>query len=173
MNFLKARFTEFRAMSINSSFHTFRMLCQGNIFLFEYNSAISRNEKLNLSQINGKSCVKFKGKQNRSDVKKGKGDDFQVSNVFFFLSNWRVKIMFTIMRFFYQPSRLLNGDWVSARPFTFNLSAVFKKEGNCSCETFTSPAYMNSRIACKWLNETSFRMMIGCFDGFSSRSVLK
>lgn len=33
--------------------------------------------------------------------------------------------------------------------------------------------YMNSKIACKWLNETSFKMMMGCFDGFSSSNVLK
>lgn len=33
--------------------------------------------------------------------------------------------------------------------------------------------YMNSKIACKWLNETSFKMIMGCFDGFSSRRVLK
>lgn len=36
--------------------------------------------------------------------------------------------------------------------------------------TFTN---MNSKIACKWLNETSFKMIMGCFDGFSSSKVLK
>ena len=86
---------------------------------------------------------------------------------------------------------MLNGDWVSANPLTFNLSAVFKNDGSCSWETLTSPAYlwkesnelsvaglsrtdyMNSKIACKWLNETSLRMMMGCLLGFSSRRVLK
>lgn len=48
----------------------------------------------------------------------------------------------------YQPS-LLIGAGVSAKPFTFSLSAVFKNAGNCSCDTFTSPAYINSKIACK------------------------
>jgi hypothetical protein len=31
----------------------------------------------------------------------------------------------------------------------------------------TSPAYINSSIDCRWLYGTSFKIMIGCFDGFS------
>lgn len=65
-----------------------------------------------------------------------------------------------------QPSRLI-GDGVSAKPLTLSRSAVFKNAGNCSCDTFTSPAYINSRIACRCEYETSFSMMIGCLDGFS------
>lgn len=66
----------------------------------------------------------------------------------------------------HQPSRLI-GAGVSARPLTLSRSAVFRKAGNCSCETLTSPAYINSKMACRWVYETSFRMIIGCFDGFS------
>lgn len=47
---------------------------------------------------------------------------------------------------YYQPSLLILVG-VSAKPLTFNLSAVFKNAGNCSCDTFTSPAYINSNIA--------------------------
>jgi hypothetical protein len=69
-----------------------------------------------------------------------------------------------ILRSFY--SRLI--AWgASASPFTLSLSAVFKKAGSCSWLTFTSPAYINSKIACKWLYATSFSIMMGCFDGFS------
>lgn len=67
---------------------------------------------------------------------------------------------------YHQPSRFI-GAGVSAKPFTLSLSAVFKKAGSCSCETLTSPAYINSRMACRWLYETSFSIIIGCFDGFS------
>lgn len=55
----------------------------------------------------------------------------------------------------------------SASPLTLSRSAVLRKAGSWSCETFTSPAYMNSRIACRWLYATSFRIIIGCLDGFS------
>lgn len=55
----------------------------------------------------------------------------------------------------------------SASPLTLSRSAVLRNAGNWSCETFTSPAYMNSRMACKWLYATSFRIIIGCLDGFS------
>lgn len=61
----------------------------------------------------------------------------------------------------------------SAKPFTLSRSAVFKNAGSCSWETLTSPAYMNSRMDVRWLKGTSFKMIMGCFDGFSSRSVLK
>ena len=57
----------------------------------------------------------------------------------------------------------------SANPLTLSLSAVFKNAGNWSWATLTSPAYMNSRIAVKCWKGTSFRMMIGCLAGFSSR----
>lgn len=50
----------------------------------------------------------------------------------------------------YQFSRLIEAG-VSTSPFTLSLSAVLRKAGNCSCETFTSPAYINSNIACKWV----------------------
>lgn len=66
----------------------------------------------------------------------------------------------------HQPSRLI-GAGVSARPLTLSRSAVFRKAGNCSCETLTSPAYINSKMACRWVYETSLRIIIGCFDGFS------
>jgi len=72
----------------------------------------------------------------------------------------------------HQPSRLM-GAGVSARPLTLSRSAVLRKAGNCSWETFTSPAYINSKMACRWVYETSFRIIIGCFDGFSSNSDLK
>lgn len=65
-------------------------------------------------------------------------------------------------------SRLID-DGVSASPLTLSRSAVFRKAGSCSCDTFTSPAYMNSKIACRCEYETSFKMIIGCFDGFSCR----
>lgn len=55
----------------------------------------------------------------------------------------------------------------SAKPLTLSRSAVLRKAGNWSWATFTSPAYMNSKIACRWAKGTSFRMMIGCLDGFS------
>jgi hypothetical protein len=58
----------------------------------------------------------------------------------------------------------------SARPFTFKRSAVFRNAGSCSCETLTSPAYINSSIDCRWLYGTSFKIIIGCFDGFSYKS---
>ena len=57
----------------------------------------------------------------------------------------------------------------SANPLTLSLSAVFKNAGNWSWATLTSPAYMNSRIAVKCWKGTSFRMIIGCLAGFSSR----
>ena len=56
----------------------------------------------------------------------------------------------------------------SARPLTLSLSAVFKNAGSWSWATLTSPAYMNSRMAVKCWNGTSFKIMIGCLAGFSS-----
>jgi len=73
---------------------------------------------------------------------------------------------------FDQPSRLID-DGVSASPFTFSRSAVFRNAGNCSWDTFTSPAYMNSRMAWRCEYDTSFNIIMGCFDGFSSSSDLK
>lgn len=55
----------------------------------------------------------------------------------------------------------------SASPLTFSRSAVFKKAGSWSWDTLTSPAYMNSNIAWRWLYATSLRIIIGCLDGFS------
>ena len=53
-------------------------------------------------------------------------------------------------------------DWgASASPFTFNLSAVLRNWGSWSWATFTSPAYMNSRIAvrcCKQQGVRGFRI---------------
>lgn len=72
-----------------------------------------------------------------------------------------------ISSFYYKNHSRLIDDGVSAKPLTLSRSAVFRKAGNCSCDTFTSPAYMNSKIACRCEYETSFRMIIGCFDGFS------
>jgi len=72
----------------------------------------------------------------------------------------------------HQPSRLI-GAGVSARPLTLSRSAVLRKAGSCSWETFTSPAYINSKMACRWVYETSFRIIIGCLDGFSSNRDLK
>jgi len=63
--------------------------------------------------------------------------------------------------------------FTSVSPLTFKRSAVFRKAGKLSWGTFTSPAYMNSRIDWRWLNGTSFKIMIGCFDGLFSRSDLK
>ena len=37
----------------------------------------------------------------------------------------------------------------------------------------TSPAYINCRMAVRWAKVTSFRMMIGCMDGFCSSRFLK
>lgn len=71
-----------------------------------------------------------------------------------------------------QPSRLID-DGVSAKPLTLSRSAVFKNAGNCSCDTFTSPAYINSKIACKWEYDTSFNIIIGCFDGFSWKKIVE
>lgn len=62
---------------------------------------------------------------------------------------------------------LLIDDGVSAKPFTFSRSAVFRNAGSCSCDTLTSPAYINSKIACRCEYETSFKIIIGCLDGFS------
>jgi len=65
------------------------------------------------------------------------------------------------------PSVQIHFDYVpSVRPLTLSLSAVFRKAGKESWGTFTSPAYMNSKINCKWLNGTSFKMIIGCLHGF-------
>lgn len=61
----------------------------------------------------------------------------------------------------------------SARPFTLSLSAVLRKAGRSAWDTFTSPAYIYSKMACRWLNGTSFKMIIGCLDGFSSSRALK
>lgn len=50
----------------------------------------------------------------------------------------------------YCRARLGNcGEDVSANPLIFNRSAVFKKDGSCSWLMFTSPLYINSKIACK------------------------
>lgn len=53
----------------------------------------------------------------------------------------------------------------SVRPLTLRRSAVLRNAGRFSWGTFTSPAYMNSKIDCKWLNGTSFKMIMGCFEG--------
>lgn len=49
---------------------------------------------------------------------------------------------------YHQPSRFIELG-VSARPFTLSRSAVLRNAGSCSWDTFTSPAYMNSNIACR------------------------
>jgi len=65
-------------------------------------------------------------------------------------------------------------DWgASARPFTLSLSAVLRNCGSWSWATFTSPAYINSRMAVRCWNGTSFKMMMGCLAGFSSNRALK
>jgi len=61
----------------------------------------------------------------------------------------------------------------SAKPLTLSRSAVFRNAGSWSWATFTSPAYINSKIAVRCWNGTSLRIMIGCLAGFSSRSALK
>ena len=61
----------------------------------------------------------------------------------------------------------------SARPLTLSRSAVFKNAGSWSWATLTSPAYMNSKMAVKCWNGTSFKIMIGCFAGFSSNKAWK
>lgn len=88
---------------------------------------------------------------------------------FLFLFFFKKKLCFLslISSFYYKNHSRLIDDGVSANPLTLSRSAVFRKAGNCSCDTFTSPAYMNSKIACRCEYETSFRMIIGCFDGFS------
>jgi len=59
------------------------------------------------------------------------------------------------------------------RPLTFRRSAVLRKAGRLSWGTFTSPAYMNSRIDWRWLNGTSFRIIMGCLQGLFSNNDLK
>jgi len=61
----------------------------------------------------------------------------------------------------------------SANPLTLSRSAVFRNAGSWSWATFTSPAYMNSKMAVRCWNGTSFKIMIGCLAGFSSRRALK
>lgn len=60
----------------------------------------------------------------------------------------------------------------SANPLTLSRSAVLRNAGNWSCETLTSPAYINSKIAWRWLYATSFKIIMGCLDGFSYKILL-
>lgn len=69
-------------------------------------------------------------------------------SIIFFLYNYLVFIVYSGGVTFIQPSRLID-DGVSANPLTLSRSAVFKNAGSCSCDTFTSPAYINSKIACR------------------------
>ena len=116
---------------------------------------------------------------------------FLVKLVFLVVAVFYISILYSVI-FSAGTSHSSFTFWgASARPFTFRRSAVFRNCGSWSCNmfdefwvllflvfeptwaTFTSPAYMNSKIAVKCWNGTSLRMMIGCLAGFSSRRDLK
>lgn len=86
----------------------------------------------------------------------------------FFLFFFCLFVFVKYLHLLQNHSRLID-DGVSANPLTLSRSAVLRNAGSCSCDTFTSPAYMNSKIACRCEYETSFKMIIGCFDGFSCK----
>ena len=89
------------------------------------------------------------------------------SNIFFC-----IRFIFFLRSILYVHSCLM--VWgASARPFTLSRSAVLRNAGNWSWATLTSPAYINSKMAVRCWNGTSFRMMIGCLAGFSSKRACK
>lgn len=92
--------------------------------------------------------------------------------VVFFCILYILFIIIQYLVYHHQPSLFIELG-VSAKPFTLRRSAVFRNAGNCSCDTFTSPAYMNSRMACRCIYETSFSMIIGCLEGFSQNDKKK
>ena len=88
--------------------------------------------------------------------------------IFFFC----IRFIFFLRSIFYVHSCLM--VWgASARPFTLSRSAVLRNAGSWSWATLTSPAYINSKMAVRCWNGTSFRMMIGCLAGFSSKRACK
>ena len=63
--------------------------------------------------------------------------------------------------------KLTLGESSPVSPLICSISAVLRNVANSSCRTFTSPRYMNCRIATRSLWHTSFSITMGCLHGLT------